>query len=494
MKAAYRFFCGITLFALVPAVCFVACAQGNDVDQTASGPTTGAGSGSSGSSGSGSPLPPGKIGGDCVNQEDCTEGTCTDIGPIKVCTRPCPPDCPLGTYCAIIEGDPICVPDLDQQCTQCTGSIDCKSPSDQCLKAPAGDKFCAIDCSTTSFCPNGFTCVVGADYLSGMSSSGGPADAGADASADGGDAGNADGGMDAGAPPPGVSYKFCVPNSGGSCPCNAKRDGVKRTCGVKNSSGECKGSESCNGMSGKWEGCDAKTPVDETCNSKDDNCDGQLDEGDDNALCAASGPPPPHAGWSCSNGLCSVGPCESGYTVYPPGAPDTDGCTCAVDSGEPNETCGSATNAGSVSDTGAPMTIVGTLSSDTDVDTWMFTATDTPENGTNSYHVSVILSAPMPNDEFQMDVLRGACNDAPVGPMAAITSYSWCVDGTFAGPNGAEGEGACSPQGAVHCNDNTSAYYVRVYRKAGAAATCTPYQLTVSATSGDPCDFSMKCP
>src|SRR5262249_44851010 len=159
---------------------------------------------------------------------------------------------------------------------------------------------------------------------------------------------------------------------------------------------------------------------------------------------------------------CTVGPCDPGYAAYPPG-PVTDGCACSVDAGEPNSDCLTATNAGSVSDGGTPIQITGTLSADDDVDFWTFNTVDTPENNTNSYHVSIDITAPMPNDEFLIDVMRGACQDAPTGPGAGITSYDWCVDGTA--PSGTEGEGSCSAQGAVHCNDNSSAYFVRVYRK-----------------------------
>lgn len=483
MKAEHRFFWGIALLASTTALAFSACATGTDGEDLAAGSSTGSGTGG------GSVLPPGKIGGPCEEQADCVEGTCTTVGGGKICTTACPPSCPIGTYCAIIEGDPICVPDLDQQCIQCTGSVDCKSPSDECLKSPAGDKFCAIDCTTMGSCPNGFTCVVGADYLSGMGGSGPGADAGADSGSDAGDAG-----QDAGKPPPsGVPYKFCVPNSGGSCPCNAKRDGVKHACSIKNDQGECKGMEHCDGMQGKWLDCDAQTPKPETCNAKDDNCSGDADEGDPNALCADVGPPPPHAGWGCSGGMCNVGQCEAGFAAYPPG-PITDGCACPTDSGEPNNVCATATNAGSVSDLGSPITFTGTLSADDDVDVWMFNTVDTAEADTNSYHISVDITAPMPNDEFLMDVMRGACDDAAMGPATSITSYDWCVDGSFAGPNGPEGEASCSATGAIHCNDNSSPYFVRVFRKPGAVGTCTAYTLTISAKGGDPCDFSVKCP
>jgi hypothetical protein len=292
-----------------------------------------------------------------------------------------------------------------------------------------------------------------------------------------------------------VPTKFCVPNSGYSCPCNTKRDGIKHTCKVENMFGACTGSETCDGEAGKWVDCTAGTPAAEACNGKDDDCDQGIDEGSGNDLCSAEGPAPPHAGWQCTAGVCSIGPCEAGWTAYPPGGPPEAGCPCPVDMGEPNNTCGTATKAGSVSDGGGALTITGTLSSDADVDVYVVTTVDTAEPGTNSYHVSIDITAPAPNDEFLLDVTRGpTCSDAPSGPSSGIVSYDWCVDGSAAGPNGPMGEAPCGPKAAVHCTDHTSLYYVRVTRKPGATATCSPYTVTITAKGGDPCNFASTCP
>lgn len=499
MRARYRFFGRAATLALTVAAAIGACAEGSDIDEPpgTSGPDAGTGGGSD--------IPPGQIGGPCSEQADCVEGTCTQVGADKICTKGCPPTCPAKTYCAIIDGEAICVPDLGQLCLPCTGAVNCKNPSDQCLTAPLGDKFCAIDCTTMGNCPNGFTCMDMNVYLSGGGgpdagadggSDAGGSDAGAGGTMDGGsgDGGPADGGMDAGPPKPSAPTKYCVPNSGFSCPCNEKRDDVKRSCKVENESGLCSGSETCDGEAGKWVGCTAQTPSAEACNGKDDDCDQGIDEGAGDDLCAAEGPPPPNAGWECNAGVCSVGPCEPGFTKYPPGGAPEDGCPCPVEMGEPNDTCASATDAGSVSDGGGVLTLNGTLSSDTDVDVYVLTTVDTAEVSTNSYHVSIDLTEPAQNAEFQLDVTRGPmCSDAPSGPSSGITSYDWCVDGSFVGPNGAMGEAPCGPQGTVHCADHTSIYYVHVSRKPGATGTCTPYVVTITAKGGDPCDFASSC-
>ena len=484
MRARYRFFGRAFALALTVAAAIGACAEGSDIEAT-----TGAGAAGPDAGTGGSTIPPGQIGGPCDEQADCVEGTCTEVGGGKICTQACPPTCPPKTYCAIVDGEAICVPDLDQLCLPCKAAVDCKSPSDQCLTAPLGDKFCAIDCTTMGTCPNGFTCVNATEYAS----SGGSGGGGGGMDGGSGDGGPGDAGSDAGPPKPSAPTKFCVPNSGFSCPCNDKRDGIKHACKVENEHGLCSGSETCDGKVGKWVDCTAFTPAAEACNGKDDDCDQGIDEGPGNDLCSAEGPAPPHAGWQCTAGVCKVGPCEAGWTSYPPGPPEA-GCPCEMGMGEPNDTCATATDAGSVSDGGGAITLAGSLSSDTDVDVYVFTTVDTAEVNTNSYHVSIDLTAPAPNEEFLLDVTRGPmCSDAPSGPASGITSYDWCVDGSFMGPNGMMGEAPCGPQGAVHCADHTSVYYVRVTRKPGVTGTCTQYVVTVTAKGGDPCDFASTC-
>jgi hypothetical protein len=140
----------------------------------------------------------------------------------------------------------------------------------------------------------------------------------------------------------------------------------------------------------------------------------------------------------------------------------------------------------------APNSIVitGSLSADADVDFWSFDTVDTAQGNTNTYHVSIDFTAPAPNDEFVVDVMRGSvCSDSPSGASTGITSYDWCVDGN----DGNQGELNCGPQAPVHCGNHTSQYYLRVSRKPGVTPTCTQYQITITATGGDPCVFPQQC-
>jgi len=463
---------------------FAACAQGNQFG-TGGGGVGGSvtGPGSVTGSGGADAGPTGMIGSACT--DTCAEGTCTVIGNGKYCTQACPPACPDGTYCSIIGGNPICVPDLGQECGKCTASTDCKLPSDSCLTAPAGDSFCARDCTVDGVCGNGFVCTGAASYADGG--------VGTDGGAGGGSAGSGSGGASGsggGAPLPSAPNRWCVPDDGLSCPCSPGRDGVTNACAVTNSFGTCTGMETCNGASSTWMGCSAMTPAMEICNGKDDNCNGQIDEGDPNMLCSFEGAQPPNANWACANGMCQLGTCDAGWTAYPPG-PASAGCACQVDANEPNGSCAAAKSVGSVTSTGGtPLVISGTLSSDTDVDYYAFTTTDVNETTTNSYHVAISFTAPAANTEFVFDVTRGTpCVDAPTGAAASITTYDWCVNGT----DGTNGEAPCGPTATNHCTDYSSQYYLRVHRAAGVTATCTQYQITVTGGGGT-CDLTQKCP
>lgn len=485
---------GLFGVAALASVVVAACADGGSTDtDVGSGTTpTGAGAagghggssggagGGTGGEGTGGHKPnKGELGAPCAVVSDCAEGTCANTGAGKICTTECPPACPSGMYCATVGDKSLCVNDDNQQCAQCATTKDCAEPSSVCLTAPLGDKFCARDCTAMSDCPDGYACMDAADYASG--SSGG---SGTDGGVDGG---KTDAGADASSG--GSGAKVCVPKNGLSCPCGSKRAGVTHACKRTNPHGSCEGVETCDGTTKKWSGCTAGEPKAEICNGKDDNCSGQIDEGDPSALC--SGTAPPNTAWTCTSGKCVGGACADGWLAYPKGDP-SDGCLCKAEAGEPaNNTCAGAKDAGTVADTGGELVMTGTLSSDIDVDYWKFTAKDAAEADTNSFHVAIDFTAPANNSEFVFDVMRGVgeCKPAPSGPSTSLTSFDWCVDGMSG--DGTKGQGTCTSP----CKDFSSDYFIRVTRKAGATKTCTEYKLKVTAKGGlgRPCDFAANC-
>jgi hypothetical protein len=310
----------------------------------------------------------------------------------------------------------------------------------------------------------------------------------------GGDAGTGSEAGTGGAPDggglPSAPDKWCVPDDGASCPCSSKRDGVTNICSNASDAGTCPGMETCDGKTSTWGACTATTPMPEICNGKDDNCNGQVDEGNPNTICAYKGPQPPNANWACVAGMCQLGSCDPGYVAFPSGNATT-GCACQIDAYEPDDSCTAAKNVGAVTSTNtAPLLIQGTLSSLTDVDYYAFTTTDVITSMTsNAYNVSISFTQPTTNTEFIMDVIRGTpCVNVPTGPGTAITSYDWCVNST----NGTIGEAPCGPTAAHHCTDHSSQYYVRVYRATGATPTCTEYELSITG-GGGACDLTQQC-
>jgi len=77
------------------------------------------------------------------------------------------------------------------------------------------------------------------------------------------------------------SDQTCLPWNG-TCDCMEETAGSKRACSAVNEVGLCFGFETCNAATG-WGPCDAPTPAEESCNGKDDDCDGFIDDGLPNA-------------------------------------------------------------------------------------------------------------------------------------------------------------------------------------------------------------------
>ena len=184
----------------------------------------------------------------CTGNGDCKSGWCIEGLEGSVCTSTCIDECPDGWTCKGLTntgGDLtyVCVQHHPNLCRPCITDTDCKASvvvgDDRCI--PAGDvgSFCGGECSDQVGCPDGYSCK-------------------ADAVVDG--------------------PAQCVPEVSGACVCNDKfiAEAATTVCSVSNDFGTCQAELACKptGVGG----CTAQTPSAETCNGKDDDCDGQTDE------------------------------------------------------------------------------------------------------------------------------------------------------------------------------------------------------------------------
>ncbi|HOU54778.1 MAG TPA: MopE-related protein [Myxococcota bacterium] len=186
----------------------------------------------------GTDLPaPGTFGAPCLGNADCESGFCVEGPDGPVCSRTCVLECPEDWACrsTLIGSDVVslCIPlgaTLCKPCrvhTQCGGGL--------CLELPDGT-FCGRDCAVAP-CPSGYDCL---------------------------DLGEGE-----------ESVRQCVPHSR-ACDCMPANAGEVRACAWFNPFGACLGEEHCDPEEG-WV-CEAPVPEAEHCNGRDDDCDGLVDE------------------------------------------------------------------------------------------------------------------------------------------------------------------------------------------------------------------------
>jgi hypothetical protein len=187
----------------------------------------------------------------CTENNQCQSGWCVEHMGEGVCSQACVDECPQGWTCKQVgASDPdlvyVCVSDYSNLCKPCSTTDSCKAvggAEDVCVNYGDEGAFCGGTCTANNDCPWGFSCS---------------------------DAQTIDG----------IPTKQCLADAG-SCPCTAKSVALSlwTPCASDNEAGSCSGKRVCtvDGLSQ----CDAPTPGVETCNGIDDDCDGFVDEPDD---------------------------------------------------------------------------------------------------------------------------------------------------------------------------------------------------------------------
>ncbi len=188
-------------------------------------------------------VPPeeGAFGAPCSSNGECDSGWCVEGPQGFICTKTCEISCPANFDCKGVSAAGadvvfLCLPRYVQLCTPCATDTQCKGGA--CLTID-GSGQCGYACEADEDCPEGFGCL------------------------------DAPGGTHDG--------QWCQPRSG-SCTCTPEFTGAQRSCQQTSELGSCYGVETCDPELG-WTGCTAAAPVPELCDGKDNDCNGLVDDG-----------------------------------------------------------------------------------------------------------------------------------------------------------------------------------------------------------------------
>jgi hypothetical protein len=192
---------------------------------------------------------PGEAGSACESGEDCNEGYCILTPDGSLCTETCQEECPFDWKC--VEYPPalpdlifICAPAYMDLCKPCHTNSDCATNDinmgQACIPYGPAGAFCGNPCQTSEDCPSNYQCEEADDISGGIT-------------------------------------KQCILTDG-ECQCSQLfvDQGAATGCFVENEWGTCLGERGCSALG--LSSCSAATPVAESCNGLDDNCDSQVDE------------------------------------------------------------------------------------------------------------------------------------------------------------------------------------------------------------------------
>ena len=195
---------------------------------------------------------PGEAGYPCDTNSDCNDGFCIQTADGWACTTTCDEECPFDWKCLLHKPSLpdqiyICVPVSVALCRPCLSNADCwtngTDGGEVCVDYESAGYFCGGPCQPEDGdCPEDFQCLEVED-VSGQ-----------------------------------LANQCAIPDGQGECSCAQLHvdEGAHTTCFVQNEWGLCTGDRQC--MAEGLTPCSAAQPAAESCNSVDDDCDGQVDE------------------------------------------------------------------------------------------------------------------------------------------------------------------------------------------------------------------------
>ena len=227
--------------------------------------------------------------------------------------------------------------------------------------------------------------------------------------------------------------------------------------------------------------------VTELCNAVDDNCNGEIDEGENASMC----PQVAHGEAGCIQGTCQLLDCEEGWSDAD--GDQLNGCECPAGTLESGgvgggQSCLEPMDLGAVTDAGSVLEVTDNIAPTGDEDWYMFTALDGADpDGCDTFHVRVEL-VHNPQNQFAFDVFAGGCEASKeickqVTHFSDTTHLSEVVDGAPVGEcpctDVPDTDVSSTTDGVQKCGDQTMVFRVRVYRREGFADSCAAYTLRV---------------
>ena len=221
---------------------------------------------------------------------------------LAACGKPADADSTTGDSLAPVR------PVMESACAPCVSAADCATDGGACFRFHV-NSFCTRKCNTDNDCPENFSC----------------------------------------------KNTVCQPDSG-ACLCSdwAVSHAAKGTCATQFGAGWCVGRTVCATV-GELPECDQRVPLPETCNDRDDDCNGITDDGtaskecadndactrdDCNGGCSHS---PQVGAWCMDDEPCTTGVCDAGGKCLSYALLDCPGSGCAAEWCDFGVGCTSAT-------------------------------------------------------------------------------------------------------------------------------------------------------